>query len=81
VRLSHADREPRTQNGNECLGASGCLRRTGSKRTGPERRELFLRLRDSWIVIANDRQYFQGTKDDKHARVKRLRAYLAGNVH
>jgi hypothetical protein len=49
--------------------------------SGPERRELFLRLRDSWIVIANDLQCFQATRYDKRIRMKRLRAYLGSNTH
>jgi hypothetical protein len=49
--------------------------------SNPERRDLFLRLRDSWIVIANDLQCAQGADDDESIRMKRLRVYLANNAH
>jgi hypothetical protein len=42
---------------------------------------MLLRLRDSWIVVANDLQCSQVAKDDKLIRMKRLRAYLVRNAH
>jgi hypothetical protein len=47
----------------------------------PRRREMFLRLRDSWILIANELQFVEAVKDVRRTRMKPLRAYFANNPH
>ena len=71
--------EPRTAV-NAWAQAAACAELAANAST-QERRDLFLRLRDSWIVIANDLQCAQGADDEKSIRMKRLRAYLANNAH
>ena len=67
---------PRTA-ANAWAQAAACAE-LAANASNPGRRELFLRLRNSWIVLANDLQC--GTRDDEPIRIKRLRAYLAGNT-
>jgi hypothetical protein len=46
-----------------------------------ERREMFLRLRDSWILIANELQLAQSEKEATRIRMDRLRTVLVENAH
>ena len=45
-----------------------------------ERREMFLRLRDGWLLLANDLQS-QQLNDVGKIRIKRARAGIVENVH
>jgi hypothetical protein len=72
-------RGPRTA-ANAWAQAAACAK-LAAHASNPERREMFLRLRDSWIVVANDLQCSQVAKDGKLIRMKRLRAYLVDNAH
>ncbi len=62
---------PRTA-ANAWAQAAACAE-LAANASSRERRELFLRL-----VLANDLQC--GARDDEPIRIKRLRAYLAGNT-
>ena len=42
---------------------------------------MFLRLRDSWILVANELQVTDGLKQARRIRRRRLRALLAANAH
>jgi hypothetical protein len=72
--------EPRTL-AHAWAQAAACAEQA-SRASSNERREMFLRLRDSWILVANELQFIDGVK---HARRiqgrKRLRAILAANAH
>jgi hypothetical protein len=45
-----------------------------------ERREMFLRLRDWWLLVANDLQSEQ-SGNERNVRMKRVRAVIVANAH
>jgi hypothetical protein len=49
--------------------------------SSPGRREMFLRLRDSWILIANELQFVEGAKNPRRIRMRRLQADIAASPH
>ena len=72
--------EPRTSAHAWAQAAACAAQAEGA--SSSERREMFLRLRDSWILIANELQIADEMKQAKRVESrKRLRAILAADAH